>query len=292
MGAGASSITGPDGETGGHETGLGDLPESCVAAVLLHLDPPEICRAARLSRTFRGAASADFVWKAKLPENYVHLMELACGGKSPSSRKRRLCLKEIYARLCRPNPLDEGTKEFWLEKNRGGVCMSISSKALLITGIDDRRYWNYIPTDESRFHTVAYLQQTWWFEVDGEIDFCFPAGAYSLFFRLHLGRISKRLGRRICSFEHVHGWDTKPVHFQLSTSNGQIATSHRYLDEPGRWILCHAGDFVVENSNVSTKLEFSMTQIDCTHTKGGICVDSVLIYPKGFMQEKVFTSSL
>ncbi|RRT84598.1 hypothetical protein B296_00001959 [Ensete ventricosum] len=110
MGAGASSITGPDGETGAHETGLGDLPESCVAAVLLHLDPLEICRAARLSRTFRGAASADFVWEAKLPENYVHLMELACGGKSPSSRKRRLCLKEIYARLCRPNPLDGGTK--------------------------------------------------------------------------------------------------------------------------------------------------------------------------------------
>ncbi|URE39097.1 Peroxisomal membrane protein [Musa troglodytarum] len=292
MGAGASSITGPDGETGGHETGLGDLPESCVAAVLLHLDPPEICRAARLSRTFRGAASADFVWDAKLPENYVHLMELACGGKSPSNRKRRLCLKEIYARLCRPNPLDGGSKEFWLEKNRGGVCMSISSKALLITGIDDRRYWNYILTDESRFHTIAYLQQTWWFEVDGEIDFCFPAGAYSLFFRLHLGRISKRLGRRICSFEHVHGWDIKPVQFQLSTSDGQNATSHCYLDEPGRWILYHAGDFAVENSNVSTKLKFSMTQIDCTHTKGGICVDSVLIYPKGFMQEKAFTSSL
>lgn len=28
--------------------------------------------------------------------------------------------------------------------------MSISSKALMITGIDDRRYWNYIPTEESR----------------------------------------------------------------------------------------------------------------------------------------------
>ncbi|KAG6500249.1 hypothetical protein ZIOFF_040092 [Zingiber officinale] len=275
MGAGASVVMNPEGEL---ETGLGDLPESCVAAVLLHLHPPEICGAARLSRTFRAAASADFVWEAKLPENYAYLLEMARGENS-SCKKDRLCLKEVYSRLCRPNPIDGGNKIFWLEKNQGGICMSISSKGLLITGIDDRR-----------FDEVAYLQQTWWFEVDGEVDFHFPAGTYSLYFRLHLGRPARRFGCRICSFEHVHGWDIKPVQFQLSTSDGQNATSHCYLDEPGRWILCHAGDFVTENSNVATKLKFSMTQIDCTHTKGGICVDSVLIYPKGFVQGKIFNS--
>ena len=41
-------------------------------------------------------------------------------------------------------------QEFWVDKRTGGVCVSIGSKALTITGIDDRRYWNYIPTDESR----------------------------------------------------------------------------------------------------------------------------------------------
>ena len=143
-----------------------------------------------------------------------------------------------------------------------------------------------------RFQPVAYLQQIWWFEVDGEMDFCFPAGTYSLFFRLHLGRPSKRLGRRIWSSEHVHGWDIKPVRFQLSTSDGQHALSQCYLDEPGSWILYHVGDFVVENSNISTKLKFSMMQIDCTHTKGGLCVDSVLIYPSGLRQKKIFTTHM
>ena len=38
----------------------------------------------------------------------------------------------------------------WLDKRTGGVCLSISSKGLAITGIDDRRYWTYIPTEESR----------------------------------------------------------------------------------------------------------------------------------------------
>ena len=41
-------------------------------------------------------------------------------------------------------------QEFWLEKSKGGICMALSSKALVITGIDDRRYWVNMPTTESR----------------------------------------------------------------------------------------------------------------------------------------------
>ncbi|XP_042394401.1 F-box protein PP2-A13-like [Zingiber officinale] len=276
MGSWISSIVRAEA---GAEAGLGDLPESCIAEVLLRLDAQEICRASGLNRAFRVAASADFVWEAKLPKNYVYLMEMTTDRTAMAC----VCKKEIYERLCRPNPFDGGTKEFWLEKNRGGICMSISSKALLITGINDKRYWKYLPTEESRFNTVAYLQQTWWFEVAGEIDFFFPVGTYSMFFQLHLGLPSKRFGRRICNSEHIHGWDKKPVKFQLWTSNGQKALSQCSLSDPGSWINYHVGDFVVDKCDVPTKLKFSLTQIDCTHTKGGICVDSVFICPKCFM---------
>uniref|UniRef100_A0A1D1XR76 F-box protein PP2-A13 n=2 Tax=Anthurium amnicola TaxID=1678845 RepID=A0A1D1XR76_9ARAE len=292
MGAGASSVAGPDGE-GGHRPGLGDLPEACVASVLLHLDPPEICRVARLNRAFRRAASADFVWESKLPSNYGYLLEKLAHENNDGvdrhqpRRSKRLGKKEIYASLCYPNPFDGGTKMFWLEKYKGGICILISSKALSITGIDDRRHWNYILTGESRFHTVAYLQQIWWFQVDGEIEFCFPPGPYKMFFRLQLGRSSKRLGRRICNLEHIHGWDVKPVRFELSTSDGQLVRSQCFLDEPGNWIHYQVGEFVVVNSDVPTKVKFSLTQIDCTHTKGGLCVDSVLICPRGVRPEKV-----
>ncbi|KAF8380320.1 hypothetical protein HHK36_027803 [Tetracentron sinense] len=282
MGAGISGFA---AETDGGslplklKTGLGDIPESCVASILLYLDPPDICKFARLNRAFRGASFAEFLWESKLPSNYRYLI-----AKLFLPVPDYLDKKEIYARLCRPNPFDGGTKEVWLEKSTGGICLSISSKALTITGIDDRRYWNFIPTEESRFHTVAYLQQIWWLEVEGEIEFWFPAGTYSLYFRLQLGRVSKRLCRWVCNPEHVHGWDIKPVRFQLSTSNGQHALSQCYLDVPGNWVHYHVGDFVVENPNASTKIKFSMTQIDCTHIKGGLCVDSVLIYPSGFRE--------
>ncbi|WOL19161.1 F-box protein PP2-A13-like [Canna indica] len=278
MGAGVSTAAGLEEVT--VRTGLGDLPEGCLAEIMLRFDPPEICRLGRVCRTFRGAASADLVWETKLPSNYRYLLGKAL--QEESSAERELSKKEIFALLCRRNAFDGANMEFYLEKKRGLLCMAISSKTLTITGIGDRRYWNFIPTSESRFHTVAYLHQTWWLEVCGELEFCFPQGTYSLFFRLHLGRTTKRRGRRVFSPEHIHGWDVKPVRFQLSTSDGQLAQSKCYLDEPGNWIHYHVGDFVVRNSEAPMTVKFSMFQIDCTHTKGGLCVDSVLIWPKGF----------
>lgn len=135
-----------------------------------------------------------------------------------------------------------------------------------------------------RFQMVAYLQQIWWFEAIGEIEFEFPPGTYSLFFRLQLGKASKRFGGRVCNLEQVHGWDIKPVRFQLSTSHGQKALSECCLYGPGNWVLYHVGDFVVEHPHTPAKVKFSMMQIDCTHTKGGLCVDSVLIYSSEFRE--------
>lgn len=260
---------------------LGDLPESCVASVLVYMDPPQICKLSLLNRAFRGASSADFVWESKLPMNYSSIIQRVFAGRNFPAN---LCKRDIYAMLCRPNSFDGGTKRVWLDKRTGRVCMSMSSSGLAITGIDDRRYWSRIETDESRFKSVAYLQQIWWFEVDGEVDFPFPVGSYSIFFRLQVGHASRRFGRRVCNSEHVHGWDRKPVRFQLSTSDGQQATTQCYLNDPGIWKYHHVGNFVATGSAEPMKVKYSMTQIDCTHTKGGLCVDSVLICPVEFTE--------
>ncbi|KAK2653776.1 hypothetical protein Ddye_013632 [Dipteronia dyeriana] len=281
MGAGLSGIVASENSssTSSSSPGLGDVPENCISSILTHLDPPQICKLAMLNRTFHGASTADFVWEIKLPLNYEYLVK-----KILDENPQNLCKKEIYAKLCLANRFDNGTKEAWLEKSSGKLCLAVSTKALKITGIDDRRYWNHIPTEESRFHTVAYLQQIWWFEVIGEFEFQFPPGTYCLFFRLQLGKASKRFGRRVCNLEQVHGWNIKPVRFQVSTSNGQQSISECYLSQPGNWVHYHAGDFVVENPLTPMKIKFSVMQIDCTHTKGGLCVDSVLIYPSEFRE--------
>uniref|UniRef100_A0A6N2NLE2 F-box domain-containing protein n=1 Tax=Salix viminalis TaxID=40686 RepID=A0A6N2NLE2_SALVM len=291
MGSGSSGLAfESEGGSGSSPSrpNLDDIPESCVSSIFMFLDPPDICKLAKLNKTFHGASSADFVWETKLPSNYKFLVEKVLG-QSPES----LSKKEIYARLCQPNCFDDGTKfscdqflqQVWLDKSSGKICVAVSYKALRITGIDDRRYWNHISSEESRFSTIAYLQQIWWFEVGGELEFEFPGGTYSLLFRLQLGKPSKKLGRRTCNGDRVHGWDIKPVRFQLSTSNGQQASSECYLHQQGNWGHHHVGDFVVDNTNAGPlRLKFSMMQIDCTHTKGGVCLDSVLICPTEFRE--------
>ncbi|KAJ4803789.1 F-box protein PP2-A13 [Rhynchospora pubera] len=292
MGAWLSSVVGSEGDGVG---GLGDLPEGCIAEVLRRLDAPDICQLMQINRTFLDAGSSDFIWEEKLPRNYGYLVKKALEGEEKAKglganteKLRAFVKKDVYALLCRRNSFDGGNKEFWLDKSTGGICMQISSKALSITGIDDRRYWNYIPIEESRFGAVAYLVQIWWLEVRGEIEFPFPEGTYSLFFRLHLGKPSKRLGRRSCITDNIHGWDMKPVRFQLSTLDGQQMQSKAYLAEPGVWSCHHVGDFVVNRSDEVTRVKFSLVQIDCTHTKGGLCVDSVLIEPKGLRQDNMY----
>ena len=85
---------------------LGDIPESCAALVLAQLDPPEICKLARLNRFFHGASSADFIWESKLPSNYKFIVEKVLGDTILLNLQK----KELYARLCRPNPFDAGMK--------------------------------------------------------------------------------------------------------------------------------------------------------------------------------------
>lgn len=119
MGAWVSGLLGADcaaaeAAAGPAALGLGDLPELCAAQVLLRLDPPEICRLARLNHAFRGAAGADFVWEAKLPENYRYLMEFVGSGEEGRRRRRRAGKKEIYARLSKPVPFGDGQKVIFL----------------------------------------------------------------------------------------------------------------------------------------------------------------------------------
>ncbi|KAL9229145.1 hypothetical protein vseg_004643 [Gypsophila vaccaria] len=272
--------------------GLGDIPEACVALVFIKLTPPQICNLARLNRAFRGAASSDAVWETKLPPNYQHLLHFLSLHHSPS-----LCKKDIFALLARSVSFDAANKQMWVDRVTGRVCLSISARAMEITGIEDRRYWNWIPTEESRFQDVAYLQQIWWFEVDGVINFPLPPDIYTLSFRLHLGKYSKRLGRRVSNFEHTHGWDIKPVRFEFTTSDNQHATSECCLDDAeldemhgnhkrGRWIDYKVGDFIVTDIESPLEVRFSMKQIDCTHSKGGLCVDSVSIIPSDLKEQR------
>lgn len=107
MGANFSSCV-CDGDSAPMRPRLGDIPENCMALVLMYLDPPDICKLARLNKAFHDASFADFIWESKLPLNYKFIMGKALELEDTSITK--LGKKDIYARLCRPNLFDNGTK--------------------------------------------------------------------------------------------------------------------------------------------------------------------------------------
>lgn len=103
---GESSRGSPDDSVSG--PGLGDLPECCIMSILAQLDPLEICKLAQLNRAFWGASSADNLWESKLPSNYIFLIERVLGKLASTTSTK----KEIYARLCRHNRFDDGSKVY------------------------------------------------------------------------------------------------------------------------------------------------------------------------------------
>lgn len=107
MGAGISASM-ADEVDGPVKPRLGDIPENCVALVLMSLDPPDVCRYARLNKVFRAAASADFIWESKLPSNYLYVMGRVFENSAMVVEK--LGKRDIYAKLCRRNSFDNGTK--------------------------------------------------------------------------------------------------------------------------------------------------------------------------------------
>lgn len=92
----------------------------------MYLDPPDICKLARLNRAFRHASFADFVWESKLPLNYKFLIEKALEDNKDATFVEELGMKrDIYATLCRPNLFDNGTKVSYLNSKfplKGSLC--------------------------------------------------------------------------------------------------------------------------------------------------------------------------
>ncbi|KAL6973003.1 hypothetical protein U1Q18_027177 [Sarracenia purpurea var. burkii] len=119
---------------------LDDTPEGCIALV------PTWIR--RRSSNWQGRTGPFAVLCSPIPfgrQNYLYQYNV---DRWDDEKVGDLGMKDL--RLSRPNHFDNRTKEIWIGKKTSGVCLSIYPKASAITGTEDRRCWNRIPTDESR----------------------------------------------------------------------------------------------------------------------------------------------
>ncbi|CAO1945318.1 unnamed protein product [Urochloa humidicola] len=83
--------------------------------------------------------------------------------------------------------------------------------------------------------SVAYLRQIWWFEVVGEVDFCFPVGTYSLYFRVHLGSSTNDLAATIAaqtmSMAGIRSMSTSNSRPQMDDVNKKLGRNGQDLDQ-------------------------------------------------------------
>lgn len=96
----------------------------------------------------------------------------------------------------------------------------------------------------------------------------------------------------------AQAWTHKPVNFSLFTSDGQTASSARYLDgqlipterqlalsnlatavrRDGNWVDYVTGEFVVDKEGY-VDLEFSMMEIEGGTWKEGLILEGIVILP-------------
>ncbi|GKA96405.1 hypothetical protein Tco_0818500 [Tanacetum coccineum] len=157
--------------------------------------------------------------------------------------------------------------------------------AMAITGIEDRKYWNWVPTEESRFLMVLDCSvhaecvflllnvissqhfDTWvdiYCLIQELIDLLFWVGGGGGGGVCYTWKILQKV-RATCLQFSTHPWlghkAAKPVRFELSTLDGQEASSEYILDacsqngsngnhKHGCWIQYKVGGIYVDNVSI------------------------------------------
>ncbi|KAK4482535.1 hypothetical protein RD792_009694 [Penstemon davidsonii] len=138
------------------------LPEDWIAIILSFTSPKDAFRAAAVSKAFRSAASSDTLWELFLPSDYKNIIGRSVSPVTYSSKK------ELYLMLSdSPLLVDEGKLSIGLRKPSGMKCYMLCARQLRMAWKDDRRYWKWTSSQESRFSEVAELKRLTWLEIHG-----------------------------------------------------------------------------------------------------------------------------
>jgi hypothetical protein len=261
---------------------LGDLPEHCIAAILSRLSPGEVVRSTCVCPSFRAAANFDFVWEIMLPQKYQDLLALDPDVVPTQFASKR----EVFEHLCNlPLVFANKTQGFWLDRETGGVCLSIAARGITIIWSSTFQYWVWLHNPHSLFPEVARLKNVCWFEAKGEVEWSLPLGTYTFSWRLFLGNLS--------------GWRDAPATFKFLKNDVESTPRKCYIDHSPEISMTQIGDFSlptfrdvengwreydvaefkVEEGEETCFLKFAMTAYEVGSWKSGLCMDGVVVRP-------------
>ncbi|XP_048141071.1 F-box protein PP2-B11-like isoform X2 [Rhodamnia argentea] len=227
------------------------LSGDVIAQIISLTTPQDACTMSSVSTNCRSIADSDQVWSNFLPPGCENLIPQI----SPK--------KSLYRYLCdHPVPIDG--------RNMG-------ARDLTIAWGDDRRYWRWMATPESRFDEVARLQYVWWFHIIGRIEtFMLSSGTnYAAYF--------------VFRFDGQGDGFNWPVKSHVCIDSDELDEGRSVTLDPGGgearaireradgWMEIEMGEFHNENGDDGT-LVCSLREV--VRPKSGLIVEGIELRPK------------
>ncbi|KAL2345639.1 hypothetical protein Fmac_006924 [Flemingia macrophylla] len=248
------------------------LPHDCFAHILSFTSPQDVCRSSLVSSTLQSMADSDDVWAKFLPFNYEEIVSrLVAPSLSCSS------MKDLFSKLCKPQPIDDGNKMFWIEKRSGKICYLMSARELSITWGSSPLYWSWKPTEGSRFEEAAELRTICWLEIKGSIRSAMlsPKTLYGAYLKVKIA-------------DRAYGLDSLPSEVSVEVGNRKsqatlyIHSRSKINDKSSckrqdEWSEIELGSFY---SHSNEEVRMCLREVKGVHLKGGLIVDGIEIRPK------------
>ncbi|KAF5206045.1 F-box protein pp2-b15 [Thalictrum thalictroides] len=274
------------------------LPEECISTILALTTPLDVCRCLLISSSVRSSADSNIAWEKFLPTDYQNIMLTSVPPIHDFSSK-----KELYFRLCDSILIDQGKKNFWLERSTGKKCYMLSARELYIPWGHDLMHWSWKSIPQSRFAEAVELRTISWLEIMGKIN----AGMLSskttyiayLVFKIadraygldsipsetlvQVGNQAACAGTTYLGHQNSQKQKLEQLYFsnrmQVLKSRVKEGNAKVPKDRKDGWMEIELGEFFIDNGDEG-EVKMSLMEIKGSHLKGGLIVEGIEVRPK------------
>ncbi|CAN1219741.1 F-box protein PP2-B15 [Linum perenne] len=259
---------------------VNSLPEDCLSAILCFTSPQDASVSSSVSSFFHSAANSDSVWETFLPSDYPLIVSDSIPPLKFTSKK------ELFHRLCDSVLIDNGLKQFKLQKSTGHKSYILSARDLSITWSSESMYWAWTSVPESRFSEVAMLRTMSWLEIEGKIraKMLTPNTKYGAYLLIQITDRSYGLD----SMPSVVSVNVNGVCSSSSTTylrhkkNSQVEMMEREgrlpVEREDGWLEVEIGEFFSGESDEEVRM--CLKEVKGYHLKGGLVVEGIEVRPK------------
>lgn len=239
----STEVSLPDRKRPERQTGLSDLPETCIYEIFKGCTTArDLCTLSLCSKLCKSVAYSDDLWIKMIPPE---CREIIRNAKRPLPASGR----EFYVSLYQSILLNGGTTRAWLDRATAKMAYMLFARAVTTISRRNGEKWCALPGDPLfwRFRDLAKLLEAYWYLV--------------------LDRVNCRLLSPGTNYKVV---------FVLKFTENSSGCEVENIDETGRWIEVVGGEFTaraVQDGKDGYFIELSMKEVEDFFVEGRILID-------------------